>query len=355
MFLGVPATSGEYMVGTPIGVEEMTTVAREPVRLRWDPKALSMMGGVRLDALVNFTACVNVCLNDMAKQLDVCEARDSKHAHKVMDITVQLDEHRLQCDSQLFRLAAQLEEQRHEVIAERRGERLELVEKRGDSSESELDMQSRTEEEEEEPQVQDSGARVEDTQRAESDIEEVCDHHCGSSFGVSVEAPTNVETYMAEVRMQMDVYWRRPEARQTLDRMAEGMVDIICRHMPHGSALQPPWRTSFLCFVFPSHRSAPLALDARGRQNSNSRVLGAGRCGTLFYTQNNLLEALRKLMNWYDPRTALTQRSDLKAITPNTPAKRIEELEANLLKLASHIEPYESLGGRPLGERSVTS
>lgn len=46
VFLGVKATSGEYTIGSPGGVEKTRTVARKPFEERWNPKVLDVVGGV---------------------------------------------------------------------------------------------------------------------------------------------------------------------------------------------------------------------------------------------------------------------------------------------------------------------
>lgn len=46
MFLGVKATFGEHMVGTPAGVVKTRTMARKSIEERSTPRTLEMVGGV---------------------------------------------------------------------------------------------------------------------------------------------------------------------------------------------------------------------------------------------------------------------------------------------------------------------
>lgn len=57
----------------------------------------------------------------------------------------------------------------------------------------------------------------------------------------------------------------------------------------------------------------------------------------------NGLEALRGLMNRHGPRMALAKRPHFKAITTNTPARRIDEVEANFVKLQLHKKAGRAL------------
>ena len=59
----------------------------------------------------------------------------------------------------------------------------------------------------------------------------------------------------------------------------------------------------------------------------------------------NGLEAMRLLVNRYEPRTPGTKRALLKAIINNPPAKKAEDIEANLMHMEELISKYESMAG----------
>lgn len=55
-----------------------------------------------------------------------------------------------------------------------------------------------------------------------------------SSCEGSGEASGEVGTFMADVQRRRDAYMRSPEAQQAFAKMAGGMADIMCRHLPRG-------------------------------------------------------------------------------------------------------------------------
>lgn len=59
------------------------------------------------------------------------------------------------------------------------------------------------------------------------------------------------------------------------------------------------------------------------------------------------LEALRRLMNWYEPCAARTKQAHTNAIITNTSATNIEKVDANLARFTSHIKRCAALPGRP--------
>ena len=64
----------------------------------------------------------------------------------------------------------------------------------------------------------------------------------------------------------------------------------------------------------------------------------------------NGLEAMRLVMKRFEPRTPGTKRALLKAVINNTPAKKPEDIEKNLMNVEELMKRYEVLGGEPLPE-----
>ena len=56
------------------------------------------------------------------------------------------------------------------------------------------------------------------------------------------------------------------------------------------------------------------------------------------------LETMRLLMKRYEPRTPRTKRALLKAVINNTPAKKLEDIEKNLMHVEELMKKYEALG-----------
>ena len=62
------------------------------------------------------------------------------------------------------------------------------------------------------------------------------------------------------------------------------------------------------------------------------------------------LGAVRLLMTRYEPRMPGTKRALLKAVVSDAPAKKLEEIEKNLMNVDELMKKCEVLGGEPLPE-----
>ena len=54
----------------------------------------------------------------------------------------------------------------------------------------------------------------------------------------------------------------------------------------------------------------------------------------------NGLEAMRLIVKRYEPRTPATKRALLKAVISNAPAKKVEDIEGNLMHVEELVKKY---------------